>query len=209
METLRQHLELTFDHTFEVIEGILGFSSETIPLILLLALGGLALGAFTVFWQTKSRKRPWLMAVAFATIPIAVFATILSLEAVRGVPDDRCHKYDKGTANMRLIAVSEALKDPENVFGEKWILLTVLNKRWKNTPHFCRVDMNSEAGKILSDMFFPKKKGERPKFSTFGDGEFTFTFGGRHERPNVTFKPTAKPDKKIAPPETPSRRQDI
>ena len=207
-EMMKKYLDVLLQEMLNSLEEWLLFPTEQIPIIMLLVFLVLCFAVFVIVSQYHTRLRPMLLGVAFGAVPLAVFVILISLESMRGGPDDRCDKYSGGDLALNIIGVHKTRRDKHDLFSGEWILLLVRSARWGNDPHLCRVGTETKAGEMLLNTFFPKnKKGEREqRTESFGEGEITFRFGRPREEPNVTFKPTAQPDKKRAPAE-PSREQ--
>src|SRR3989344_542525 len=127
----------------EALEEGLLFSTEQVPIVILFAFLGLCSAVFVIAWQRNSQMKHWLIGGAFAMLPLATFAILLSLESMRGGPDDRCHKYDQGKLPLNVIGIYKTRQDQRDIFSGEWVLLVVRSVRWGNDPHLCRVNIET------------------------------------------------------------------
>ena len=182
----------------EVLHSALQYrylTPEVAESFMLLLVPSLFLFVVGVWIKVRSVKVLTIVAVSLTVPLIAIMLTMVP-SAYMGSPDDNCDKYDNGKLVFTLQGIQLLLVDPAQPFGEEWVLLTVRARaRWGNDIHVCRMPFAGEKTKALL-----KKFGKNRDF-TLGRGETTFNFGGRKEKPNVTWAPTIPPFEKDGPPE--------
>lgn len=200
---LTKPLELLQDAIHQ-IEQLLLLSTQNVVIMIVVVAAILLL--FTIgVWHKRKFYSPVTIAMTSMTIPTVIAIFILSQLVYSGVPDENCHKYDNGNRAYSLVIIYTVPLDRSNPYGSKWLTLDVYAEQWGNETHHCRISLKNEKAKKLYDFFFgeSKESKERNKNLFKGIGEFTFTFGGKFEQPNVTWKSDTPPPGKDVPPEAP------
>ena len=134
--------------------------------------------------------------------PLGLLALLQVPAGFAGTPDDNCGKYDGGHLVYTLVNFSVVPAKEGDVYGDGVVILLVrAPARWGNDTHQCRLTLeNAKAKEVYRLLLTPGLA------SRFSEGAFTFSFGGREERPNVKIRPLGHPPK-ASPPEVPESKK--
>lgn len=149
-------------------------------------------------WLRYDNVPERVVRIAFLALPAALVVLMQTPTGFIGRPDDNCTKYERGKMTYSLLYAMTVPKTSTNVYGDQWLMLYVQNERWGDEIHECRVSLADPKVRILAKVLHDAQlSGNAMRFSR---GQFSFSFGGRNEVPNVKIE-VKKPLPKAGPPE--------
>ncbi len=151
-------------------------------------------------WFKSRYARNWVVEIGFLAVPVALVLLLQTPTGFVGTPDDNCTAYERGKMTFSLLDILVVPKKTTDIYGDAWLVLYVQNDRWGDDVHQCRLSLADARARVLAKAVHDAREGGEG--GRFHHGQFTFTFGGRNEIPNVVIK-GLKSLKKPYPPEGP------
>lgn len=188
-----------FDNVYDTLMDWRLLTSGEASLIILIVVAFFFLPIIYGWFRSRS-SRTLYVELGFLAIPLALLLLLQVPRGFVGSPDDNCTSYQRGKMSFSLIAYLVEPKKSSDIYGDAWLILLVQNERWGDDLHQCRISLTDPKAQVLRKVMHDSQGDQTG--GRFHRGEFTFTFGGRHEIPNAVIK-AKQAFKKPYPPEQP------